>query len=245
MKDVQKLFLKKFADSILSFICPELCIHCSKALDQEWKLLCPSCFGDLELLSFLNRCPYCFKEQENGLSKPCEECLRGERFCDYKASCFDYIGPSRSLVKELKYCDQPHLSKSLATFLFLQFTKLKWPLPDMITCVPSSFIRRHVRGYNQSELLAQELAKLIARPFTSLLKKTQSTLSQTLLQKNRRKEMLPTLFQLQQKTSLEDKTILLIDDVQTTGTTLEACARALQEGYPRRIYALSLCYTGI
>ncbi len=125
----------------------------------------------------------------------------------------------------------------------MQFTELKWPTPDLITYVPTSFRRYIERGYNQSELLAKALADLLQLPVVSLLKKTESTISQTYLNKALRKDMMPDIFALKQTESIEDKILLLIDDVSTTGTTLQAATQALQEGYPKSIYGLTVCHT--
>jgi competence protein ComFC len=199
---------------------------------------------ELQLLSPLHRCPFCFSEVETGIKKPCSNCLAKERFCNYVGSCFDYIGPARSLVKEFKYSDQPHLAKSLAGFMMIQFQELKWPTPDLITFVPSTLRRLLERGYNQSALLAKAFGELVERPIVPLLKKTQNLPSQTYLNRSYRKNLNCDLFQLKKKTLIADKIILLIDDVYTTGATLEASAQALLEGYPKRIYGLTLCHAG-
>lgn len=153
------------------------------------------------------------------------------------------MGPAKSLVHEFKYQDHPLLAKGLAAFLFLQFNELKWPLPDLVTYVPQSRLRWLERGYNQSKLLAQELAIYLDRPSAELLKKNENTLSQASQKKEARNQMDLYAFSLKSKAVIEDKIILLIDDVYTTGTTLDRCAYALQEGLPKRIYALTFCYT--
>jgi competence protein ComFC len=203
-----------------------------------------SCQGELELLSPLNRCPFCFSVVESGLKKPCDTCVKKERFCNYMGSSFEYMGVAKSLIKEFKYYDHPELAKSLSSFMLMQFLELKWPLPDLITFVPSTLTRKLERGYNQSELLAQEFGKLIAIDVKPLLKKTKSSLSQTYLSSRTRKELQFDLFELRDKDNFADKVILLIDDVCTTGTTLQAAGSALTQGFPKKIYGLTFCHAG-
>ena len=151
------------------------------------------------------------------------------------------MGAAKCLIQEFKYQDRPYLAKSLAAFLLLQFEKLEWPQPDSIVFIPQSFSRWIDRGYNQSKLLAIELGRLLQVDVSDVLKKTDSHISQTLLELKDRKRLSSRAFSLKDGSSLEDKVILLIDDVYTTGTTIEKAAYALQEGHPKRIYALTLC----
>ena len=66
------------------------------------------------------------------------------------AAAFDYVGPAASLVKKLKYGNQPYLVKGMAGYLVAQFNELQWPFPDAIIPVPLSFSHWLERGYNQS-----------------------------------------------------------------------------------------------
>jgi predicted amidophosphoribosyltransferase len=129
--------------------------------------------------------------------------------------------------------------------MYLQFIELSWPEPDLITFVPQSFFRSIQRGYNVSELLAKELSRLIDKPVLPLLKKTESTISQTQLERKDRQALLSTTMSCKEAAlagnMIEDKVVLLIDDVCTTGTTIDCAASALQAGHPKRVYALTLC----
>jgi ComF family protein len=214
---------------------PQLCLHCKSELPVAYKLLCPVCFDLLDFLQPEDRCPSCF-------ALGCLSCQEKRPSADFIASCFDYTGPAKSLLKEFKYQDSPYLAHGLGSFLFLQFTSLDWPEPDIITFVPQSFAKAVSRGYNQAELLAEKLAELLSRPAIPLLKKTNSTHSQSLLTKEQRKELPQELFVIKEPSQIEGKSVLLIDDVYTTGTTIERAAWAIRQKNPAYIYALTVCH---
>lgn len=163
---------------------------------------------------------------------------------DYLAACFDYSGPIEPLVQEYKFANAPYLSKSFGSFLYLQFLELGWPLPDVVTYIPQSFTRFLQRGYNQSELMAIELGRHLGRPCHKLLRKNEYSVSQTQIARKMRKSLSSTLFCATKSAIkmklIEDKVICLIDDVYTTGTTIQRAAEVLQEYHPKRIYALTL-----
>ena len=159
--------------------------------------------------------------------------------------CFEYDGPAKSLLIALKYQDKPYLAKSLASFLLLQHHELSWELPDLITYIPQSFLRASLRGYNQSALLAQNLGLMMQRPVESHLLRTSFGLTQTLLSKEERKRMAPDVFALKRNINLQGKRVLLVDDVLTTGTTIECASRALQAAHPASLDVLCLLRTEV
>jgi ComF family protein len=117
----------------------------------------------------------------------------------------------------------------------------KRPLPDLITTIPLPLLRKLERGYNQSELLAQEVATFLKRPYHSLLKTYwYNPPSATLSAEERQKRENP-FFIKRRPANITQKTVLLIDDVITTGATLQNAALALQELNPLKLYALSFC----
>jgi len=235
-------FVKKVIDSLFCFVCPPFCVHCKSALSSSSSILCSPCTETLELLEVEGRCPFCFSEQSG--SAPCKKCLQKKRYCDYVASALSYEGAAKSLVHELKYADRPYLAKTLSAYLLLQLHELKWPHFDLITFVPQSLTKAMQRGYNQSKLICKELALRLSSSWKPLLLKKQDTLAQAKLSQEKR-ELLPhDTFVLKKNAQIEDKVILLIDDVYTTGTTLDRCAEALKVGYPKRVYALTLLHAG-
>jgi ComF family protein len=157
------------------------------------------------------------------------------------AAAFEYQGPASTLTRQFKYSGRVHLAEAMAGYMAVQFFRVDWPLPDLIVPVPLSFSHFMTRGYNQSQLLAEQLGKILNRPVASVLKRRSGDFSQSGLDKQLRQKLLSHSFSLKKKTDLSDKIILLIDDVATTKTTLSHCVSLLQDAYPAKIYALTFC----
>ncbi len=232
---------QELKDSCLHLCFPTRCLHCREILAPYQSVFCNSCASLLELIDPKGQCQTCFSLKE-GASHDCLACHDYPSLFVRKAAAFDYLGPASSLVRQLKYANQPYLAKGMGAFLFAQFEQLNWQLPDALVPVPLSFSHWLQRGYNQSALLAEELGKLMHIPVWNALKRTSNDYSQTALVLKQRKR-LGCAFKLQKNYCLKDKKILVMDDVMTSGSTLHRCAEALSEGLPNLLYALTFCRT--
>jgi ComF family protein len=187
------------------------------------------------------RCPFCFSTEFCPEKKHCATCQNKESYLHCCAAAFDYLGPAASLIRKIKYSNRPHLAEGAAAFLIAQWVELGWPVPDLIVPVPISFTHWLIRGYNQSSLLAEGVAKLLDRPVHSPLKRISGDYSQAGMNLKQRHALKSSTLQLDKQHRLYDQCVLLIDDVMTTGSTLECCAKVLAEGFPSKIYALTFC----
>lgn len=210
-------------------------------MSPESSLLCSACASLLELINPAERCPTCFEVRQPYEHVHCSACQESSTALYQIGAAFDYLGPAATLVKKLKYANQPHLARGLAAFLTAQFDQLNWPLPDALVPVPLSFAHWFDRGYNQSTLIANEMAHYLDIPVWHPLKRRSGDFSQAGLTLTQRQLMDGLSFQLKKNHSLQGKTVLLIDDVLTSGTTLNKCAECLVEGSPACIYALTVC----
>jgi ComF family protein len=232
----------KLKFGLLNFIYPALCLHCeAENRNEQSNVLCASCASLLSLLELEGRCRYCFTDHNLFYPTLCEHCTARESSLSYAASAIDYLGPGVTLTKALKYRNSPHLAQGAAGLMVAQFTRLQWPFPDLIVPVPIPWLRRLERGYNQSELLAIEMAKMLGCEWRDCLKRHSGEYSQAALSKEQRRQLTAESFLLRKKQNLQGLTLLLVDDVLTTGTTLQRCAEVLQEALPKKIYALTLC----
>ena len=236
--------LKDFAASFLDLIYPPLCLHCDETLESGCKIFCRSCLEMMEMIDPLTRCSLCFssdldREKEN----KCQGCRKNPRNISHIASVFDYEGPAATLVKQLKYGGQSYLAKGGGAYLAAQFLTLGWPIPDFILPMPMAPLRRWERGYNQSMLLAQTFSQLIQCPVSTLLKRKNGDFSQAGLDYQQRLSLQSDSFFLKKGEDFFDRNLLLIDDVMTTGSSLNCCAEALTPFFPKSIYALTLCRT--
>ncbi len=103
------------------------------------------------------------------------------------------------------------------------------PRPDVITYVPMHFIRLGTRGYNQAALLAKALGKMLCIPVEATLRKTKHTVPQSKKGQRERAMALRGVYAVLPRASVRGKSILLVDDVVTTGSTIQACAGLLRK----------------
>jgi ComF family protein len=224
--------------ALVDLVYPPLCLHCE---EKTGGLLCATCSELLTLLSSEGRCRGCFTLLEE--KNKCPQCDQ-KVACFKRAAALDYFGPAATLVQRLKFANRPHLAKDLAAFMVVQLFRLGWPTPDLLIPVPQPFTRFLVRGYNQSELLAKEMGQLLNREVKNLLKRRSGDFPQMGQERSQREKLSQAAFFWKKKNSCEQvvgKTVLLIDDVMTTGTTLRQTASLLQEAGPAALYALAAC----
>lgn len=225
-------------EAVLYFAYPPKCLHCHTPHMPLHRELCENCASHLSLLDTSKRCLFCFRTfSAKGV---CFRCRQYPGYLSGYASSCEYQGPIKSLLCKFKYSNYPYLAKGLGALLAAQFLQLGWEMPDFIVPVPISWLKRFDRGYNQCELLAQELGTIIQKPVRRLLKRRSGDWSQAGLSFNQRKELTSERFYLAENKPLYDKTVLLIDDVATTGRTLQCCAEVLAEACPAKIYALTV-----
>ena len=239
-KGIGRLF-SLIGDSFIHLLYPPSCLHCGTPLEDHRHILCGPCLQLMELIDPLERCSLCFSADCNTLLRLCQTCYQSPRLLDGIAASFDFLGPSATLVKKLKYANMPYLAEGMAAYLTAQFCQLEWPMPEAIVPVPLSFTHYVDRGYNQSALLAHYFAKFIQCPAYDILKRKSGGFSQAGLNRSQRVQLGTDQFSCKKCPQLQNKIVLLIDDVMTTGTTLKRCAEALQMSYPKKIYALVFC----
>lgn len=144
-------------------------------------------------------------------------------------SCARYESRTKEILKRFKYGRKPWLAKPLGE-LMLERIAGKDLHPDLVTAVPMYRAKERRRGYNQAALLASEVARGLQAPCEpQLLLRTRNTGAMSLLNAEERRMNLSNAFQVNAKTAelIPGKSILLIDDIMTTGTTADECCAAL------------------
>lgn len=221
---------------------PPICLHCPHRLEKGCPLFCRSCLDLLMPIDSKERCPYCFSAEFNGKTeKCCHHCLDHPLLLERVAAVFDYEGPAATLIKQLKYGGQLYLAKGAGAYLAAQFLSLDWPVPDVIVPMPMPLLRRFERGFNQSLLLAEAFAKFINRPVRDILVRKSGDFSQASLDYQQRLNLSSASFDIKKGVKLHGQSVLLIDDVMTTGSSLRCCAETLFPTFPQSIYALTVC----
>jgi len=150
-----------------------------------------------------------------------------------------FSGPLRTAIHSLKYQRNIPLGIELADQLRIVYEKEKWAV-DLVVPVPLSKKRKKERGFNQAKILAYPLAKKVGVPFdTECIKRIKETRSQVGLTIKERKFNVANAFSTDQ-IFVKSKRILLVDDVATTGATLNECAISLLQAGAKEVYALTL-----
>ena len=226
---------------ILHFFFPRVCVSCGQDLPFDTQdFLCASCKAQLTRPGPLI-CARCGVELPSG-GAHCFAC-RGSKGATYKCklirSSFIFNTSSRALVHALKYQGADYVAPFMGRLMAARYKELpELPQADIVIPVPLFSKRQRERGYNQSELLARTFATeaLLALDTTSLVR-TRDTLSQTKLGRKGRLENMTGAFTCKNPSRVKGKTVLLIDDVATTGATLEGCAIALRQAGAKRVVA--------
>ena len=196
------------------------------------------------------RCPYCnapIKVSDN-ICNDCAEKVKAEVLEKYAAggykckSPFLYKGIYKKALLNFKFHSRPAAAQSLAIPLAACIKSGYGDLRfDCVTCVPMHKNQLRKRGYNQSELLAKEVCKLLELPYRELLTKAKENQPQHNLNHTQRRNNVKGVYKAVNADSFQDKTILLIDDVLTTGYTLGECCKVLKKAGAQRVYCAALC----
>jgi competence protein ComFC len=216
----------------LDWLYPPDCGGCGKP-GSRW---CDDCSSSVqELKSPI--CPICGNPNLN--KQPCVRCVASRPIYTALRSYAEFRGNIREAIHRLKYQRDIGLGEILARPMISSLQKLNWSL-DIITSVPLGLVRFEERGYNQANLLARPIALSMKLPFSpNLLARTRETRSQVGLTVRERNENMANAFQVIGK-PVRGKTILVVDDVATSGATMNACAQALLDGGALNVYGFSL-----
>ena len=196
-----------------------------------YPLRCASCKRDLPYDAPSRICPLCLSSLDELPHDPRPSFIR---------SCFPYEGTAKELIHEFKYSGKDYLSEILVPFLLKTWRKYpEMASAEAVCSVPAHPARVRERGYNQSEVLAKEFAKTAALPYISALERVRNTPSQIALKRDERARNVEGAFRARAPALVRGKSVLLVDDVCTTGATLQACAAALREAGSGKVFALT------
>jgi competence protein ComFC len=169
----------------------------------------------------------------------CRECASGDLALQGARAVSPHLSPLREAVHGLKYDGLRVLAEPLSLLMAEAWRRTSWRV-DVLVPVPLHERRLRQRGYNQSLLLADALSKHLGVPMEEqLLTRERNTLSQVGLSPEERWLNVGGAFRCHGE-SLQGKDILLVDDVFTTGATLEACAQALKKSGSAHVWALTV-----
>jgi competence protein ComFC len=218
-------------DPIFELIFPARCVNCGRLGD----FICPKCYAKVVPIREQS-CPICNKISPQG--KTCPRCRRKTDLLSV-TSCGYLKDPIlKNIVTSYKYEKLSAMAPLLAKMLSAKIIEEKLKF-DVLIPVAISRKRKAWRGFNQSELLAKELSKILDKPYTNALKKVKDTKTQVGLTRKGRNKNLRNVFACIDS-SVVGKKVLLIDDVITTGATLTESARVLKSAGSQSVLGLTL-----
>ncbi len=233
---MNKIF--KIQEKIINLIYPQTCGICGKINN---KTICSKCNIQLK------------KQEKIGIltkEKLEENSLEMEKHFEELMYIFKYEGQIRELILDYKFNEKSYMYKTFVNFLLKNkkiFENIK--KYDKIIPVPISKKRYKERGYNQSLLIAKEISMQISYETNNNIKlelvnncliKTKNIIEQSKLNKEDRQHNIQGVYTLKNGSILANKSILLIDDIYTTGSTVNECSRVLQQAKPNKIGVLVL-----
>ena len=224
---------------ILKLLWPEICPFCGKVYAKG---ICPACEMKLrELTIHQPRCMKCGKPVRRAEQEFCHDCTVTIHHFDRGRALWLHKPPVSNSIYQFKYHNQRAFGKYYARAMAKQFERVvrEWN-PDCIIPIPLHKKRKRKRGYNQAQLLAQDLGRMLHISVeTSVLKRSRYTNPQKKLNHRERKKNLKDAFTVVGR--LEHvKSVLLIDDIYTTGNTIDEAAKKLKQAGVQEVYFLTI-----
>ncbi len=220
------------------------CIACSRRGKHRPEhcdaVLCDECLAGIQKVDG-NICIKCGRRvgSENSY---CEMCAKHDFAFDKAASVYCYEDTMRQLAHRFKYSGAQWLRVFGGRAMAQKYSELGWNC-DIICYVPMYKTKERARGYNQAQLLAKELSKTADAEYMDLLKRVKNTVPQSKLGKDERMENIANAIELAHgfDEHIKDKAILVADDILTTGSSINECAKVLKAHGARVVYGLCLC----
>ncbi|MDR0631747.1 MAG: ComF family protein [Holosporaceae bacterium] len=231
--------VRQFLLNLQNICFPITCYNCGKIVDSEG--LCQECWKKIRWIGD-PKCKICGVPFEIDACALCPNCLRKKPHFDRAVSVFEYDSFSKIMILKFKHGDKTHICRQLSTWMY-RVAQDAIKNADVIIPVPIHFLKRLKRKYNQSELLARELGKLSGIPYEPrILQKEKPTPQQEGLSRNMRLKNINGSFGVDSRyfSTLFKKTVVLVDDVLTTGATINECSKILKKHGAEKVIVLTI-----
>ncbi|MDR2432140.1 MAG: hypothetical protein LBD34_00060 [Puniceicoccales bacterium] len=241
---------KKFFDFLLDCLFPRCCTICNRRVDgDDYCNLCSSCVEKIPWIRG-NKCSLCScpmgDTEMSGEEKPiCAECKANPPYFKSGMSCWLHKGVGRDIILTIKYRNADFLKNDIATLLKRYCGEVcEFVENSLLVPVPTPYFRRIKRGYNQAEVIAYAVAKIVNNASVVNMLRSKNKKSQTKLKRDDRLLNIKGMIECSTDSEniLPDSRIVIVDDVSTTGTTVNECCRILQGAGFSNLHVLTLSY---
>ena len=232
-------FLRTIWELFLEALYPSRCPVCNRILPGRKLRICPVCGGSFHLIEE-HYCLKCGKPVPE-MEEYCVDCKERKReFCQGRG-VFLYNMQMKNSLLRYKYYGSREYGRYYAEEIFRHVgTQIKHWKPDVLVPVPMTRRKKRIRGFNQAEDLAEKIGELLQIPVAAgLAVKKKETKSQKKLNAAQRKQNLADAFRAEE--NIRGLTVLVIDDVYTTGSTVDAMAQCLKGAGAEQVYFITVC----
>ncbi len=238
--------MNSYIESLLELIYPEknICYICDcydESIGENY--ICNKCEQSIKKITppFCNKCG---KPINYGVSADlCPDCFNFEKSFEASRSPFLYEGIIKDGIYNFKYYNKPYYYKLFGNLILQYMNKINYLSFDYIASVPIHNSKLKSRGYNQSELLAKYVSIKLNIPYVNALKRIKKTSTQSSQSKLNRMKNLKDSFTIRKKnkiTFIKKSSVLLVDDVYTTGSTANECSKVLLNYGVNKVYVVTI-----
>ena len=232
--------------SIIQLFWPAICLNCQKIISETEKNLCKTCWDQLIICTGSDYCTRCGRDASTAgmIQGSCPDCQGREIYFDAIARAGIYSKNLQQMI--LKFKNGKTELDTILVFLAdsaLQGSFFKNEIEYFVP-VPLHWTRRLARGYNQSKIIAKRLNIPGAKICTDLVRIRKTKMQPTMTSPAARARNVNGAFAIRDGHRLKGKKVCLIDDIKTTGATLNECAKTLKDAGASKVFALVLAVAG-
>ena len=230
-------------EKILDFVWPRTCEVCGRPVDRPGRHFCSECLNRLPFTPTDGCCRRCGRAAEKLDGEfLCEDCRTYKPSFDRAASALSFEGDARAAMNAFKFENHLWLRDDLVDWIEgVVRARFKVEEIDLILPMPSTLLHRLDRGYNQCAYLAKSLARRLGKPYeTSVLRRKGNPKKQGRLAEEERRTNVIGTFAVRKPAVIRDKTVMVVDDIMTTGSTLSECAAELKRSGASRVWCATL-----
>lgn len=230
---------------LLNVIYPKRCVICDKVLKQKEEKICKECKGKVTVITE-PVCKHCGKPIWSYEEEYCHDCSKSSFFTKRGFAIWVYDKHMKNSIAQFKYANRrEYVDYYVEEMLYYLGNRLSGLQVDALIPVPIHKDKLRYRGFNQAELLAKGVGKKMEVPiYKDILIRGKNTKPQKSLSNKERRQNLKHAFSVSKEGKGkcgELQRVLLVDDIYTTGATIEECAKVLVESGVKEVYFVCLC----